>query len=379
MLWLSNFYEAESMSRARSQPMVYLGADHGGVILKAVLARLLRADGYEVLDCGDGPGYPRDDYPLFAALVAGRVAGQPGSRGILVCRSAAGMVMAAGKVPGIRVAMAVSTEMARLARQDEDINVLALPGDWLTPRQAAAIVRQFLSTPTSQASRHHRRRAQLARLEQPQLEVLPGIFQASAASANRRVSALAPLSPWLHIDVADGQFVPARAWADPRTAAKPTAAAYEVHLMVTQPVDYLAAWRRAGAQRFIAHLEAPGLPDFIRTCQRHGYEYGIALNLGSRAEHLRRYRRGLRQALVMGVPAGRSGQPFDPAALTVVSELREGYPRARIAVDGGVSDQTALAIAAAGANRVVATSFLSRSRRPAAAIAALARPGGRDG
>ncbi|MFA6475107.1 MAG: RpiB/LacA/LacB family sugar-phosphate isomerase [Patescibacteria group bacterium] len=147
--------------------MIYLGADHGGFALKEHLKTVLKKNNLEYVDLGATVFDPEDDYPDYAFLVAKAVAQAPGERrGVLCCRSAAGVVIAANKVIGIRAVAPLSVEAAQHAREHNDANVIGLSGDWLNESQASAIMDKFLATPFSNEARHIRRLQKITQFEQ---------------------------------------------------------------------------------------------------------------------------------------------------------------------------------------------------------------------
>jgi ribose 5-phosphate isomerase B len=135
---------------------IAIGADHRGVALKDAIARRLRELGHDVVDLGTH-STESVDYPDIAIADGEKVASGEAERGILVCGSGAGMAIAANKVAGVRAALAVSPEGARLARAHNDANVLTL-GAWQENdvRQVLAIVETFLAT-EFEGGRHARR------------------------------------------------------------------------------------------------------------------------------------------------------------------------------------------------------------------------------
>lgn len=136
---------------------IYLGADHGGFELKEKIKERLAQWGYTFEDLGNTVFDPSDDYPDFAFKVAKAVAKNPDSRGILTCRSAAGMVIAANKVKGARAAAAFNSTAAKHSREHNDANILALSGDWTDEKQAKELLKVWLETPFSGEERHIRR------------------------------------------------------------------------------------------------------------------------------------------------------------------------------------------------------------------------------
>jgi ribose 5-phosphate isomerase B len=124
---------------------VALGADHAGFALKDALKRVLDELGIAYHDFGTSS--PESvDYPDFAELVARGVAAHQFDRGILVCGSGIGMSIAANKVAGVRAAVVSDVEAARLAREHNDANIIAIGARLTTPDRAADIVRSFLTT-----------------------------------------------------------------------------------------------------------------------------------------------------------------------------------------------------------------------------------------
>jgi ribose 5-phosphate isomerase B len=146
--------------------VIALGADHAGYHLKEDLKAWLAARGYELLDFGtDSP--IAVDYPDFALPVARAVSAGAAAAGVLVCGSGIGMAMAANKVPGIRAAVCHDLHAARVSREHNDANVLALGARTTPPALARAILETWLATPFA-GGRHVRRLAKLAALEGPE-------------------------------------------------------------------------------------------------------------------------------------------------------------------------------------------------------------------
>lgn len=135
---------------------IALAADHGGVRYKDRIVEMLRQGGHEVVDFGPGSA-ESCDYPDYARPAAEAVACGEAERGIIVCGSGIGVSIVANKSEGVRAANCTSPEMARLAREHNDANVLTIGErlvDWPTARE---IVEAFLSTPASSDERHRRR------------------------------------------------------------------------------------------------------------------------------------------------------------------------------------------------------------------------------
>jgi ribose 5-phosphate isomerase B len=142
---------------------IYLGADHNGFALKQDLITMLQKSGHEVVDEGDMQLQPDDDFPQFAAKVVNTLLadGDRDARGILICGSGQGMCMAANRFKGIRASLVWDITEARMARNDDDSNVLCLPARLLRSSEAEAAVNAWLATPFAGANRFKRRIAQL--------------------------------------------------------------------------------------------------------------------------------------------------------------------------------------------------------------------------
>jgi ribose 5-phosphate isomerase B len=138
---------------------VAIAADHAGVALKDVLAGELAALGYRVVDLGT-KGPDSVDYPDFARALAETVAGAKAWWGVLVCGSGIGMSIAANRNPGVRAALVHDALSARLSRQHNDANVIALGARLIGEDVAKDCVRVFFSTPF-EGGRHERRVAKL--------------------------------------------------------------------------------------------------------------------------------------------------------------------------------------------------------------------------
>jgi len=148
---------------------VALGSDHGGFELKESIKAHLLEKGVEVVDYGT---YDKSsvDYPAFALKAAIAVSRGECERGILVCSTGIGISIAANKVKGIRAALCHDLLSARLTREHNDTNVLAL-GAFIVGRELAfAIVDTWLKTPFSNEERHKRRIAAITEIEKEYLK-----------------------------------------------------------------------------------------------------------------------------------------------------------------------------------------------------------------
>ena len=138
-----------------------IGCDHAGFELKNVLIELLTKQGYEMEDFGC---YSEEsiDYPDFGHPVADKVESNDDVIGILICGSGNGINMTANKHQGVRSALCWNAEIAKLAREHNNANVLALPARYLSIDEAKEIVQTFIST-DFEGGRHQRRVDKIAK------------------------------------------------------------------------------------------------------------------------------------------------------------------------------------------------------------------------
>ncbi len=146
---------------------VHLGCDHAGFELVQHLKEHLGAAGHEVVDHGPAAFDPLDDYPAFCIAAGEAVVADPGSLGIVVGGSGNGEQIAANKVVGVRAALAWNLDTARLARQHNDANVVAVGARQHARVDAVAIVEAFLAEDFTGDERHQRRIDQVSAYEAP--------------------------------------------------------------------------------------------------------------------------------------------------------------------------------------------------------------------
>lgn len=145
-----------------SKPTVALAADHAGFELKNLLRDELKSQGYDILDLGTNSP-DSVDYPDFGRQLGETVASGKARYGVAVCGSGIGISIAANRIPGCRAALCTDSLMARLSRQHNDANVLALGARLIGPDTAKDCLKAFLAT-DFEGGRHERR---VAKLGQP--------------------------------------------------------------------------------------------------------------------------------------------------------------------------------------------------------------------
>ena len=136
---------------------IHIGADHAGLELKSALIQHFTAKGHEVKDHGPYEYDALDDYPDFCIPAAQAVVNDPGSLGIVIGGSGNGEQISANKVKGVRAALAWSIETAKLAKQHNNANVVAIGGRMHSIDECKTILAAFISEPFSNDERHIRR------------------------------------------------------------------------------------------------------------------------------------------------------------------------------------------------------------------------------
>ena len=139
---------------------IAIASDHAGVALKAALVKELEGLGYRMVDLGTNSP-DSVDYPDYADAVAGAIEAKRAQWGVLVCGSGIGMGMAANRHRGIRAAVVHDALSARLSRQHNDANVIALGARLVGDEVAKDAAKVFFSTPFEGGGRHERRVAKL--------------------------------------------------------------------------------------------------------------------------------------------------------------------------------------------------------------------------
>ncbi len=212
------------------------------------------------------------------------------------------------------------------------------------------------------------------------LIIAPSVLAADFAHLGSEVQMLQESkAQWIHIDVMDGVFVPNISFGFPVIDAikKYTDKFLDVHLMIVQPEKYLEKFAQAGAHMITVHLEAcPHIHRTIQQIKSLGCQAGVAINPGTPVHALQDILADVDLVLIMSVNPGFGGQKFISNAISKTKEVARmakeaGNPTVFIEIDGGVSLSNAPALIEAGANALVAGSFVFNSKDPQETISQL--------
>ena len=205
-------------------------------------------------------------------------------------------------------------------------------------------------------------------------QIAPSLLSADFAHLADDIAQVESSADILHIDVMDGRFVPNITMGPMIVEAvrKTTDLPLDVHMMIVEPDRYLADFRQAGADMISVHVEAcPHLERTVELIHERGALAGVAINPATPVEVLTDILPEVDYVLVMSVNPGFGGQKFWPRAVDKIGRLlalRGDRHRPLIEVDGGINQDTAPLVKAAGAEILVAGSYVFSAEMPSERI-----------
>jgi len=209
------------------------------------------------------------------------------------------------------------------------------------------------------------------------MRIAPSILSADFAALGDAVNQVASETDLLHVDVMDGHFVPNLTIGPPVVAAlnRHTDLTLDCHLMMTNPGDYLEAFKHAGADWISVHVEIGDTAKLIAAMRALDLNVGLAINPETPFEAIQPWLGDIDHALVMTVHPGFGGQKFMGEVVEKIAKISAAIKakgcHAAVEVDGGIDPTTIAQVAEAGATIFVAGNAVFGQRDPGAAVANL--------
>lgn len=209
--------------------------------------------------------------------------------------------------------------------------------------------------------------------------IAPSVLAADFANLQRDIEMINNSeADWFHIDIMDGVFVPNISFGMPVLEAitKHAKKTIDVHLMIVDPDRYISTFKKLGADVLTVHYEAcTHLHRTLQAIKAEGMQAGVALNPHTNVSLLEDVIKDIDMVCIMSVNPGFGGQSFIENTYAKVEKLKEIITRnnasTKIEIDGGVTDQNAAQLVKAGADVLVAGSFVFKAENPITTIANL--------
>ena len=227
-------------------------------------------------------------------------------------------------------------------------------------------------------------------------EIIPALMPKSADDLREKAGAVCGLFPLAQIDIMDGVFVPSKSWpyqhddglwkkllTEVENLPHWEELEYEIDLMIDEPERHMEEWMHLAAKRYIIHVESVrdkekllAAPWANRKNRMLGgelvWELLFAIGTKTSVDALIPYKDVIDGVQCMGIAKiGYQGEPFDKRVVSQLHAVRKMFKEIPLAVDGGVSKETAQALRAAGATRLVSGSYLLNAEDPLLAAEAL--------
>jgi ribulose-phosphate 3-epimerase len=359
-----------------SKEMIPIASDHPGFDLKQELVQYLSELGYQPVDLGTY-SKERVDYPVYSLSVADRISKGACKRGIVICKTGIGVSIVANKFPNVRAGLATNPEIAKLTKEHNNTNVLALGAGYTTTEDAKKIVNAWLEA-EPEGGRHQKRIEQIMMLEQNNMGIGGShqlIASATMNSAVEDVKISASLMcanqlnlmndvdnlieagiDMLHIDIIDGEFAPNVSMNVEHIGAlrKHTTHPLDVHLMVKNPRNYIQRAVESGANIITFHIESNvNVEDEIEFIKNKGIKVGLAVEVDTPLSEIEKYATNVDIILFMTVKTGFKASQLESKVIDKVRAFSEYKKQNKlntiIMVDGSVGPRSLPHLYRAGA------------------------------
>jgi len=191
------------------------------------------------------------------------------------------------------------------------------------------------------------------------IKISPSILSADFGALNKDIEEIQSHCDQIHVDVMDGHFVPNITIGAPVVKCLTTALPLNVHLMIENPEKYIEDFAKAGSDRIVVHVEAcKDLRAVLEQIKELDVENGVSIKPGTSVSEIKDVLDIVDEVLVMTVEPGFGGQSFMEDMLPKIKELRELGFEGDIGIDGGINADTARLCREAGANLLIAGSYI---------------------
>lgn len=204
------------------------------------------------------------------------------------------------------------------------------------------------------------------------IRIQPSILAADFGKLDDDIATVEKHIDGIHFDVMDGHFVPNLTVGAPVLKCLKTKLPIDAHLMVTNPENLVEDFAKAGAKMLSFHIEVSQNPlEIIQKIKKNGMQAGIALNPDTDVKTIENILDTLDYVLIMSVFPGFGGQSFIHDVLEKIKKIRKLKPEINIQIDGGINAETSKLVREAGANWLVAGSYIFGAENREKAIKSL--------
>jgi ribulose-phosphate 3-epimerase len=197
------------------------------------------------------------------------------------------------------------------------------------------------------------------------IRIVPAILTEDPGELEVLVRQTESFTDYAQVDIMDGQFVPSRSVTCEQVAAVKPKIHWEAHLMVLNPENCLADFRRAGAEKIIFHYEATKEPEkIVRQIRKLGAKVGLAVNPETTIAAITPLVKKVDSVLFLAVHPGFYGAQFIPEVLDKIMAFRKAFPNLEIGIDGGMKEENVGKIARTGVDVICVGSAIFRQPRP---------------